>query len=251
MMRSGLTSITFRNKSIEEIASITKKACLSQIEWGGDVHCPPGDENAARLALSVTKENGLDVSSYGSYFRLGVNATSEFEEICRAARILCTDVVRIWGYNKDCEQVSSQEYEECIDQARQLSEIAKKYEITVCFEYHRGTLTRKAEYAKKLIDDIACENVRLYWQPNPEISHEENCRELSLVLPYVVNIHCFCWTWDGTNLRHPLSDGRAEWEKYVEIAKKGNVKNILIEFVKDDEDTAFEDDAKTLCEILK
>ena len=250
-MKAGLTSITFRNKSIEEIVGVTKKAGLSSIEWGGDVHCPPDKGEFAKLARELCEKNGIAVSSYGTYFRLGNDTDEEFEKICENTKLLGTDTLRIWGYNKDCEAVSDDEYEKCISQAKRISKIAQKHGFVVCFEYHRGTLTRKAEFAKKLIEDINCENIRLYWQPNPEISADENRRELSIVLPYVVNIHCFAWTWDGKNVRHPLSDGRSEWKKYIEIAKKGNVGNILIEFVKDDDDMAFEDDAKTLCEILK
>lgn len=249
-MKPGLTSITFRNKSICEIAELVKKSNLSVIEWGGDIHCPPDDNALAERAFFETKENGLEISSYGTYFRLGVNSEEEFEKACKTASLLDTHIVRIWGYNKDCCDVSKQEYDFCVNQAKNLAKIAKKYDLTICFEYHRQTLTRKASFAKKLIEDIGCDNVRLYWQPNPEISHEENCKELEEVLEYVVNIHCFHWTWDGANIRHKLSDGKEEWKKYIDIAKKGNVKNILIEFVLDDDDTNFLDDARALKELL-
>lgn len=245
-MKQGLTSVTFRNKSISQIAQLVKKAGLSVIEWGGDIHCPPNDFESAKLAVSETQKNGLSVSSYGSYFRLGVNSASEFEDICKTAEILCADTVRIWAYNKDHDEVTPQEYDKCVIEARIVSDIAKKYGITVCFEYHRGTLTRSAPFAKKLIEDIARDNIRLYWQPNPEISHDQNCAELESVVEYVVNIHCFHWTWDRKNVRHPLSEGTDEWNNYLAIAKKGAVKNILIEFVKDDLDCQFEEDAKAI-----
>ena len=250
-MTPGLTSITFRNKSISEIVDIVKRSHLSSIEWGGDVHCPPGDRESAKLAFLLTKKAGISVSSYGSYFRLGVNTAKEFDCVCETAVLLGTDTVRIWAYNKDHDDVTSDEYKKCISEEKEISEIAKKHGITVCFEYHRGTLTRSAPFAKKLIEDIERENARLYWQPNPEISHEENCRELETVLPYVVNIHCFHWTWDGKNLRHPLYDGVGEWKNYLSLAQKANVKNVLIEFVKDDAQANLFDDAAVLCKMLK
>ncbi|MBE6570927.1 MAG: sugar phosphate isomerase/epimerase [Ruminococcaceae bacterium] len=249
-MTPGLTSITFRNKTVSEIVELVKKSGLSSIEWGGDIHCPPNDEESARLAFVQTKKAGLAVSSYGSYFRLGVNNTSEFDAVCATAILLGTDTVRIWAYNKDHDLVTPEEYHNCISEAKTISEIAKKHGITVCFEYHRGTLTRSAVFSKKLIRDIDRENIRLYWQPNPEISHKENCIELETVLPYVVNIHCFDWTWDGKNVRHPLSHGTDEWKNYLLLAQKGNVQNVLIEFVKDDTDAQLYEDAAALCKML-
>lgn len=46
-VKTGLVSVTFRQKSVEEIAALTAEAGLSGVEWGGDVHVPPGDREAA------------------------------------------------------------------------------------------------------------------------------------------------------------------------------------------------------------
>lgn len=250
-MKRGMTSVTFRNKTVSEIVDIVKKAELEVIEWGADVHCPCDDTDALALAYNETVKAKLSVSSYGTYFRLGVSETVEFETICEAAKILNTDTVRIWAYNKNPSDITAEEYENCIQQALELSEIAQKYSLTVCFEYHRGTLTLNAQSAVKLINDIDKNNIRLYWQPNPDISHIENQRELLTVLPYVVNIHCFHWvnTDEKANERFPLADGKEEWTHYLDIAK-GRVKNIILEFTKDDNDVNFINDSKALKELF-
>ena len=49
-IRTGLTSVTFRQKTIDEIVALARKAQLDGIEWGGDVHVPAGDVQAARHA---------------------------------------------------------------------------------------------------------------------------------------------------------------------------------------------------------
>ena len=49
-VKTGLVSVTFRQKSVEEIAALTAEAGLSGVEWGGDVHGLPGDREAARRA---------------------------------------------------------------------------------------------------------------------------------------------------------------------------------------------------------
>lgn len=248
-MKTGLTSISFREKTIERITEITKKANLEVIEWGSDVHCPPDNSDAIKHAADQTLKAGIKVSSYGSYYRLGITPLSEFESYCKAAKGLGTDVIRIWAYNKEPQVVTESEYSMCIDQAKAISDIAKKFGITVCFEYHRGTLTLNAKGAKKLIEDIGRANIRLYWQPNPDISHREKCAELEAVLPYVVNIHCFYWL--KPNIRRPLTEGFDEWINYLTIAKKGNVRNILMEFVMNDTDSQLLEDADTLCKLVE
>src|SRR5262245_17804648 len=65
----GLCSVTLRACSIDEVVAVAVGAGLECIEWGGDVHVPPGDLEAARRARSATSAAGLRVASYGSYWR--------------------------------------------------------------------------------------------------------------------------------------------------------------------------------------
>ena len=69
MLIPGLVSISFRNLCPEEIIDITKESGLLGIEWGGDLHVPHGDVPVAAEVGSKTREAGLEVSSYGSYYR--------------------------------------------------------------------------------------------------------------------------------------------------------------------------------------
>ena len=65
-MKTSVASVTFRRKSVCEVAELARRAGLDAIEWGGDIHVPPGNAQAARAALHCTRENGLTVSAYGS-----------------------------------------------------------------------------------------------------------------------------------------------------------------------------------------
>ena len=64
-MKTSVTSITFRTKNIQEICTLAQTARLDAIEWGGDIHVPPGDRKSALVALHSTKAHGLLVSAYG------------------------------------------------------------------------------------------------------------------------------------------------------------------------------------------
>ena len=70
MLKTGICSIIFRQLGVEEIVCLVKKAGLDAVEWGGDVHVRPGDRVAAETARKATQDAGLDVSSYGSYYRV-------------------------------------------------------------------------------------------------------------------------------------------------------------------------------------
>ena len=39
---AGVCSVTFRALSVEEVAQLAASAGVQAIEWGGDVHVPPG-----------------------------------------------------------------------------------------------------------------------------------------------------------------------------------------------------------------
>jgi 3-dehydroshikimate dehydratase len=43
----GLVSVTLRSLPPQEIIALAVKAGMKAIEWGGDVHVPPGDVAAA------------------------------------------------------------------------------------------------------------------------------------------------------------------------------------------------------------
>ncbi len=89
----GLCSVTLRACSIEEVVAIAAGAGLECIEWGADVHVPPGDLEAAARAREATRAAGLRVASYGSYWR----CAGPFEPVLASARELGAPRVRIWA----------------------------------------------------------------------------------------------------------------------------------------------------------
>ena len=94
-MKKSLISVTFRQKSVEEIAEIAQKGGLEAIEWGGDRHVKPGDKDAIALANKVCAEKGLSVSAYGSYYRC--NNSDDFAPVLETALALNTKIIRVWA----------------------------------------------------------------------------------------------------------------------------------------------------------
>src|SRR5690606_98075 len=106
----GLLSVTFRKLPPEEIVRIAAEAELDAIEWGGDVHVPHGDLDAADRAAQLTRDAGLVVRAYGSYYRLGVEGQSfTFEDALHTAVRLGAPAIRVWAGNRGSEETSEEE----------------------------------------------------------------------------------------------------------------------------------------------
>lgn len=87
MFFAGLASLSFRGESAESVIELAKANALDGIEWGGDIHVPVGDVERAIEVGEKTREAGLAVFSYGSYYRLGEaeNPRREFGRVLETA----------------------------------------------------------------------------------------------------------------------------------------------------------------------
>ena len=121
----GLCSISFRDKSPEEILSAMKNAGLSYIEWGSDVHAPKGDVEKINKIIKLQKKYRIECSSYGTYFRLGETPIEELEEYIATAKLLGTDILRLWCGDKDSEKYTITEKENLFGVCKKAAEIAE------------------------------------------------------------------------------------------------------------------------------
>jgi len=240
-MKYGLTSVTFRQLDWREIIRIARECNLDGLEWGGDVHVPSGELSHAQKVYQATVEAGLSVLSYGSYYRLGQG--QDFEPVLAVALALRADTIRVWAGAKDSAQHSAGERARAIRDAQTIADMAGPHGVTVAFEYHRGTLTDTCESALALLEAVGRENVRTYWQPNPQLAHERNLAELAAVLPWLENVHAFHWTPGGARL--PLEEGMAQWRAYLQTIN-GRAGAAILEFVKNDDPAQCARDAASL-----
>lgn len=243
MNKTGLVSVSFRQHSPEVIVEKAKEAGLHFIEWGSDVHVPENDLENAKKVSEITKKAGLEVSSYGTYYRLGQNM--DIVPYLETAKVLETDVLRIWAGAAGSADVSAELRKAMVEEAKVVCKKAAEYGKKIHFEYHRYTLTDTVESALELVKEIDEPNCGLYWQPQYTRSFEDNMKELDLVLPYVDIVHMFYW--DDKDNRLFLNDGKKEIEKYV---KKAGDKIYLLEFVPDNNIEYLKQEAASLREVL-
>ena len=228
----GLVSVSFRELTAERIVEIARDHCLEAIEWGGDIHVPSGNIEAARAVGELTRSSGLKVTEYGSYYRLGVSAADDIDKVVTSACALGTGVVRVWAYNKGSEEITADEYKKTVEDARRICSLYPELEF--CTECHNNTLTDDYRFNLKLIEDVDMPNFAAFWQPNQHKSHEYNLESAMALAPHVRSVHVFAW--EG-NHKYPLERHRDRWIEYLKIfaehSKKDTNVNLMLEFMHD------------------
>lgn len=251
MLKSGLVSISFRSMDPRAIVTMVADAGLEGIEWGGDIHVPHGDVRRARDVRAMTEDAGLVPCSYGSYYRAGEpasNGNPEFDAVLESTQALGAATVRVWCGKQASESADRDYRKRVVDDLDRVGELAGAEHVTVACEYHANTLTDTNESAQRMFKEISSDNVVPYWQPPGNMTHEERTDGLRALLPNLANLHVFYWeTIDGKRERRPLAEGKEQWMPWLELAATtGQDHWTLLEFVRDDSQQQFAEDAKTL-----
>ena len=242
----GLVSISFRKNTVEEILETMKTAELTCIEWGSDVHAPYNETEKLEKIAKLQKEYNIECCSYGTYFRLGVTPIEELEGYINAAKILGTDILRLWCGNKSASEYTEDEKQEFFEICKEAAKIAESQNVKLCMECHNFTLTDDKDSALELMKAVNSPAFRMYWQPNQYKTTQENFEYAELLKDYTEHLHVF--NWDGDD-RFPLIDSVDLWKQYLEIL--GNDKYLLLEFMPDDKIETLPIEANALRKIAE
>lgn len=237
-MNVGFTTVTFRQKSAEEIIRIALENGIYNIEWGGDVHVP--DVNTAKRIAALCGENGITPLSLGSYYRFGAPGMPDFRETAERTAALGAKRVRTWLGVKPSAEYTESEIGSLKSEVIKAAEIASEYGITVAFEFHRKTLNDNGRSSIDFLSGCPVE-VATYWQPFFEGADEEN---LAAVKDRVSAAHVF--SWNAACERFPLESELAFWKKSVKALRSSPCRDLILEFVKDDSDGQFRSDVECL-----
>jgi sugar phosphate isomerase/epimerase len=245
-MNPGLVSVTFRNLSPAEIVECCRQNGLSAIEWGGDIHVPHGDEKAARLVGEMTRSAEISIAAYGSYFRLASPDGPDFPSVLASAVALGAPVIRVWAGTCGSSEAGPAQKSAVASAALRCADLAAARNISLAYEFHRGTLTDSTDAALELLEATEHPCIKTLWQPPLGLSLRECLASLRALIPRLQHVHVFHW-WPDPSHRQPLEEGRDRWSAYIaELRQQGKDIPLLLEFVRGDDPVSLQEDAKTL-----
>ena len=251
MLLPGLCSISFRELSPREIIALCAQHGLQGIEWGGDIHVPHGEVETAREVGKMTRDAGIEVAAYGSYYRC--DGKLEFEPVLASALELGAPLIRVWAGNGEAGTRA-----QTIENLQKACEMANVEHILIATEYHGGTQTQTRESCDFLLREFGNSNLQTLWQPlrrgagmNAKI--EENLEDLRAVASRLSNVHVYEWRdiQAGKTQRFSLQKS-PQWPRYLEeLQKIGGDRWLLLEYVPDDNPQFLEREANALRSALQ
>ncbi len=182
----GFTSTTFRQLNPSKIIALAKVSGAECIEWGGDIHVTNVSD-----AIKIKKQcdaEGIKISSYGSYYRVGKNEHDKWLNICEIASALGAKTIRVWLGTKGSKRTSNSEYANILADAREIADKAEQFSLIVAPECHANTYNDSMKSSLKFLKEVQRENVRTYFQSRYQDMKEDVLR-LRATLPYVENVH--------------------------------------------------------------
>lgn len=253
MVHPGLVSVTFRGLTPRAIVALVQRAGLRGIEWGGDIHVPHGDLARARETRALTRDAGLTVAAYGSYYRAAQSETNglPFARVLETAVELDAPTIRVWAGPVASVAAAPAVRRQVADDLRRIAHRASAAKRTISLEFHNNTLTDTAESAAQLLAEVAHPNVFTYWQPPLDLDTAGCIAGLRLVAPKLTHLHVYHWRPASVD-RLPLADGAERWQQFLAVAQSlPGERYAMLEFVEHDAPESFLRDAATLREWLK
>lgn len=247
----GLVSVSFRKHSAATLIEASVGAGIDGIEWGGDVHVPHGDLKTARAVAEQTRDAGLAISCYGSYYKFGDVTGNpdgpEFAAVLDCAAELGAPSIRVWAGTLSSAKADDKYFAAIVDQAHIIAERASELNIRVDFECHNNTLNDGPAASEKLLSAIEHPNLCSLWQPLYPHPMEHRIDGIRRMLSRLTNVHVYHWNPEDYTDRKRLSEGATEWRAYLEaLHADPRPRWYSLEFFKDDSLDVFRGDAETL-----
>ena len=219
----GLCSVTFRSLTADDVIAVAGRAGVVGIEWGADVHAPPGGGAALETLGARTRDAGIEVVSYGSYLGMAPpdgDDAGVVDAALDSAEALGAPMVRIWTELGVTPASSATERARVTDRTAGLVDRIAARGLLTALEFHPATLTESAASAKELVDGLARPGLRTHWQPDPALPADRALAELALVTPHLAHLHTFAWGPAGIDDRRPLERGASLWTAALALADR-------------------------------
>lgn len=240
--RLGLCSVTFRKKSVDEVVQIAKKADIRYIEWGGDIHVRTIED--ARKVKKLCDNSYIKICSYGSYFNCIDYDESKWVEICKIAKEMDAESIRVWLGKRNSEITGEDEYKILTSNTRKMCDIASEYNLIVCPECHDNTFNNNTDAILRFIGDLKKENFKTYFQSR-YFRMEYDLDRIDRTYNYIKDVHV-----SYRDLKKEQRFRKKDKNYLDKLLKKLQTKNfdgiVMVEFVSRDSETIFLKDVQKL-----
>ncbi len=240
---AGLCSVTLRSCSVAEVIAVASANELRAIEWGADVHVPPGDRAAAANAARFEAE----VISYGSYLLAKTLPTNdEIHRVLDTALSINATNVRIWTPFGSHSKANL--HDAVHERVTQICAEAAVRSLAISLEFHGGTMTASAESTGTLLDTIGAPNLFTYWQPSYWGDRTDEL-DITALGSRLSHLHLYAWDRDGQ--RFPLDHDERDLSDALRHASRTfthwqQPRAAFLEFVAADDPDQLACDARTL-----
>ena len=248
----GLCSVTLRAETPETVLSVLADGGGRAVEWGADVHVPPGSEPLAERLGRQGRDAGIEVCSYGSYWKAGRSPVADIDPVLDTAEALGADHVRIWCSSKVPLDAPNRERSVVAEALATFARRAAARCLGVSVELHDRTLTETAASPPGLLTEAGAPNLATYWQPLlPMLDTAPD--ELRAVLDRCSHLHV--QQFDAEGARRPLDQGAVDWRGLLALAASRppavvDRRAAFVEFVVDDARQGAVDAIRYLGELL-
>jgi sugar phosphate isomerase/epimerase len=249
----GLCSVTFRHLPPREIIALAAEHRLAAIEWGGDIHLPPGDDAAAARLAAQCRAAGIAALSYGTYIYAGDPDAGDPAPAVATAAALGARHMRVWAgprklASRDCTPA---QWAASVAALQRIAGLAAAHDIAVSLEFHEASLTDDIDSACRLLAEVDRPNMWSLWQPRGGMGRAQALAELERLRGDLSHLHVFCW--GPGKERHPLGAGADFWRVVMGAVPPGRwpgPRIAFLEFVAGDAPAQLAQDAATLRALL-
>jgi sugar phosphate isomerase/epimerase len=194
----------------------------------------------------MTREAGLEIPSYGSYYRLGISPKEEGDGVLESAVALDATIIRVWAGDLGSADASPEIRSAIVEDARSLAERAESRGLKIACEWHGGTLTDTLDSSMELLKAVDHPAFGTYWQPRNGQPVESRLSDLKEIARYLMGLHVFQWGAKGE--RQPLSASKDFWPPCLHQVTEAGLNPLFahLEFVANDDPRQMREDAATL-----
>lgn len=238
-VKTALCTIAFRERLLEYSLDIACEAQLDGVEiWGREPHISEQyDSNRVAAARKMATDRGLEVAVFGSYLRLGATDTESMplRDTLQIAAGLEAPIIRVWASDVGSEEADEELWRRTIEECREAAAAAEKMGMCLAAEMHSNTLADTGESARRLVEEVDCENFGLNYQAAPSLNGESALERLEAVVPWVMHVHAQNYAPLNGDLerveRVSLADGVINYQPLVDRLRKSGYRGyIAVEF---------------------